>query len=268
MKINSWVFYLQFTAEPHNATMSMKSAAYVAKVRYDEKAAHTYERYDERKHRAEIHLIDRALALLPQPGTMLDLPCGTGRLVPHLTAHGMQLTCADFSESMRQLARERILLTGLPVPVEAQDIESLTFPDGSFDYAISFRMFHHFPNPQTRERAIHELCRVTRRDVLLSYFSPWSVTSCMRRFRAWRGGRVSHKISTPLREVKSYFARQGFRLVKDFARTPLIHTLHLAVFERVTPILNSTPAQTATSIPTRPMSLPAVPRSEPVLHRD
>ena len=46
------------------------------------------------------------------------------------------------------------------------------------------------------------------------------------------GGRKSDKHSTPLTEVKRYFTRAGFRFVKDFARTPLIHTLHVAVFER------------------------------------
>jgi hypothetical protein len=46
------------------------------------------------------------------------------------------------------------------------------------------------------------------------------------------GGRTSAKHSTPLSEVREYFAQAGFGLVKDFAQMPLVHTLHLAVFER------------------------------------
>ena len=46
------------------------------------------------------------------------------------------------------------------------------------------------------------------------------------------GGRKSDKHPTSLTEVKRYFAKAGFRFVKDFARTPIIHSLHVAVFER------------------------------------
>ncbi len=58
------------------------------------------------------------------------------------------------------------------------------------------------------------------------------ITSVKRSLRAAMGGRASEKHSTSLSEVKRYFAKAGFKFVKDFARTPLIHTLHVAVFER------------------------------------
>jgi hypothetical protein len=79
---------------------------------------------------------------------------------------------------------------------------------------------------------VTELCRVARQYVALSYFSPASVTSVKRQIRAAIGGRRSDKHPTPLSEVQGYFTKAGFRLVKDFAQMPLIHTLHLAVFER------------------------------------
>ena len=68
--------------------------------------------------------------------------------------------------------------------------------------------------------------------MVLSYFSPVSVTSIKRRMTAALGGKRSQKHSTSLREIEGYFARNGFRLVKNFARMPVVHTLHLAVFER------------------------------------
>jgi hypothetical protein len=33
--------------------------------------------------------------------------------------------------------------------------------------------------------------------------------------------------------VAGYFAQAGFKLARDFAQLPLIHTLHIALFERV-----------------------------------
>ncbi len=98
---------------------------------------------------------------------------------------------------------------------------------------ISFRLFHHFPNAEIRQRAVRELCRVAGQFVVLSYFSAASVTSLKRKLRVAMGGRTSAKHSTPLSEVRDYFARAGFRFVKDFAQMPFIHTLHVAVFERM-----------------------------------
>jgi len=75
---------------------------------------------------------------------------------------------------------------------------------------------------------------VARQYVVISYFSPVSVTSVKRSLRAAMGGRASEKHSTSLSEVKRYFAKARFKFVKHFARTPIIHTLHVAVFERDT----------------------------------
>jgi hypothetical protein len=77
------------------------------------------------------------------------------------------------------------------------------------------------------------LCRVARKYVAMSYFSPASVTSVKRTLRAAFGGKKSEKHSTPLGEVEGYFAKAGFRLVRDFAQLPWVHTMHLALFERV-----------------------------------
>jgi hypothetical protein len=90
-------------------------------------------------------------------------------------------------------------------------------------------LFHHFPTPEIRQRVVSELCRVAAKSVALSYFSPRSVQSLRRKL----SGKDRDRFATSLSEVEGYFARAGFRLVKDFAQTPFIHTLHLAVFERM-----------------------------------
>jgi ubiquinone/menaquinone biosynthesis C-methylase UbiE len=133
---------------------------------------------------------------------------------------------------MLAITRENVAKQGLSCRVEQQDVEKLTYADRSFPAVISFRLFHHFPNPEIRQRAVTELCRVADQYVALSYFSPVSVTSFKRKVRVAMGGRASDKHPTSLREVRGYFARAGFRLVKDFAQLPVVHTLHLAVFQR------------------------------------
>ncbi|MBI2929424.1 MAG: class I SAM-dependent methyltransferase [Verrucomicrobia bacterium] len=212
--------------------MTDQSVAYRGRVKYDEKTAREYQSCDERKHRAEMRLIDRAFALVPKTHRVLDVPCGGGRVTVRLAEQGYAVSAADLSDAMIAIARETLAQHGLPVPVEKQDVERLTYPDRHFDTVVSFRLFHHFPTTEIRERVVKELCRVARQTVVLSYFSPWSPTSLKRTLRAALGGKKSQKHATPLAEVERYFGGCGFRLVKNFARQALVHSLHVAVFER------------------------------------
>ena len=212
--------------------MSNETAAYAGRVKYNETAAKRYQVRKRGKHVAEMKLIDRAFARIPKSHRVLDVPCGGGRVTVHLGLQGYAMASADLSDAMLAITRENVATNGLSCLVEKQDIEKLTYPDQHFDSLISFRLFHHFPNAEIRQRAVSELCRVTKHFVALSYFSPASVTTLQRKLRAALGGKKSDKHATSLAEVEGYFARAGFKLVKNIARTPLLHTLHVAVFQR------------------------------------
>jgi len=149
-----------------------------------------------------------------------------------LAGKGYQATGADLSEPMLAIARENVQKAGLGIAIEQQDVESLSYANRSFDAVVCFRLFHHFPTREIRERVVRELCRVAGRFVVLSFFSPYSITSTKRRLRAALGLGLLRHHQTPLREVRGYFENAGFNLVKNFAQFPVLHTLHLAVFER------------------------------------
>ncbi len=205
---------------------------YLGRVKYTPEKARAYQNFKPGKLRAELRLVERAFGIVPK-GRVLDAPCGGGRVTLMLADKGYSMTAGDLSESMIEITRENIAARGLDIPVQQADVERLTFGDRSFDSVISFRLFHHFPTPEVRARVVKELCRVANQHVAISYFSPLSFTSMKRRLRAARGGRQSQKFSTPLKEVRGYFEACGFELVKDFARLNYIHTLHMAVFRRV-----------------------------------
>ena len=213
--------------------MHSLTAGYRGRFKYDSRTATAYQQVDPDKHQAEMRLVDRVLSMVPPAHRVLDLPCGGGRLSLHVSQRGYQVTAADLSDAMIAIAGSTLHAHGLTHGVDKQDIEHTTYADRAFDTVFSFRLFHHFPNADIRQRAVSELCRISGRYVAMSYFSPWSVTSIKRRIRVLRGGRPSEKHSTSLSEVEAYFARAGFRLVRDFARSPFIHTLHLALFERI-----------------------------------
>ena len=213
--------------------MHSLTAGYRGRFKYDNRTATAYQQVDPDKHQAEMRLVDKVLPLVPPAHRVLDLPCGGGRLSLHVSQRGYQVKAADLSDAMIAIAEQTLQAHGLTQGVDKQDVEHTTYPDRAFDTVFSFRLFHHFPNADIRQRAVSELCRISGRYVAMSYFSPWSVTSIKRRIRELRGGRKSEKHATSLREVEAYFAHAGFRLVQDFARSPFIHTLHLALFERI-----------------------------------
>jgi ubiquinone/menaquinone biosynthesis C-methylase UbiE len=208
--------------------MTTSTDSYAGRTKYDAQRAAKYKHKRPEKHTAEMRLIDRAFQLVPKSQTVLDAPCGTGRLTMHLAQAGYRVTAADLSEAMLAVTRETV---GPAIPVERQDVEKFTYADRHFDTVVCFRLFHHFPSPEIRQRVVRELCRVAGQSVVLSYFAP-ALGTLKRKLREAKGGKLSKKYVTPLREVRGYFANAGFRLVKDFAQWPVVHTLHVAVFER------------------------------------
>lgn len=212
--------------------MNAPETGYFGKYKYDEQRAQAYQQISLRKNRAEMSLVDRALNYM-NDGSLLDVPCGGGRVSIRAAMRGFEVTAADISEPMLDLTRAAALSSGVDVTTGMQDIERLDYADRSFDHAICFRLLHHFPSVHLRRQAVTELCRVTRRVVAVSYFSPHSVTSIRRRLRLALFGVEFKKHACPLPELESHFEAEGFRLVADHARLRYLRSLHLAVFERV-----------------------------------
>jgi len=200
---------------------------------YDSEQAQRYQQTKSpRKHRAEMRLVERALAFVSRDARLLDVPCGYGRVMEHLHARGYRVSGADLSEPMLELARANLGARGWSGSLERQDLLALGYPDRAFDALICFRVFHHLPDADTRQAVVAELCRVAAGHVLLSYISPTSFTSRLASLRAAWGGKARGRHATALGELDGYFERCGFRLVRDLARLRLVHSLHLSVWER------------------------------------
>jgi ubiquinone/menaquinone biosynthesis C-methylase UbiE len=203
---------------------------YKTRIKQDTDTAQRYTRRKERKHAGEMRLIATAIDSLPNPMKYLDIPCGAGRATILLGRKGNTCISADIGDGVLEVAKNEIAKAGIESEVLKLDLERIDLPDNSIDASLAFRIFHHFPGAEVRSRVVAELCRVSRRYVLISYLTPWSYTNTKRRLRAALGGKVSRQHATPLSEVKAYFTAQKFRLVNDYAISPF-NSLRLAVFE-------------------------------------
>lgn len=155
------------------------------------------------------------LRALREPGSIrsvLDLPCGTGRLTRLLMEAGFQYTGADQSEAMLTVAREKV--SDFPdAPLIIADATGLPFADDSFDCVVCVRFLNLFPSAM-RQPMLREMRRVSRRFLLAE--SRYS-----RELTWWR----------PLAAALSRRSREHYvldqALWKDFAETGWkLHRLH------------------------------------------
>lgn len=114
-------------------------------------------------------------------GRVLEIGCGTGwttqLLLQHLAA--TQITAVDFDERQIDAAKHRFAGIGLAnskIQFLQGDATELSLPDGSFDAAFEFHVFHHIKN---YVKAIRETLRILKpgghfyaMDLGRAFFSP------------------------------------------------------------------------------------------------
>lgn len=166
-------------------------------------------------HKLELSLIDKALkkaGTIP-PASILDLPCGTGRLSLYLSRRGYQVTGMDISREMIDRAEEKIRRYQLEsiFRVAVGDAETLPYPADSFTTCVSLRLFGHTP-PPVRQRIIGELKRVSRRFLILGYYHRCTLQNLLRREARKRRGIMWFPV-TP-KEVRIELAGAGLREIE------------------------------------------------------
>ena len=207
---------------------------YTQRVKQNAHTAEDYLSRPSKKHNAEMQLIRRALKKAQPPTTILDAPCGVGRATILLASLGYDATGLDLGVGAVEVADRELKKSGQKGRIVQGNLTSLDYDDASFDAILCFRLYHHFPNNETRDAIVTELCRVAKDTVLISYFSPYSVTSIKRKVRTKLGlgqGR-SIQFATSLKSLVEKFSTEGFALKADVPQRRFLHTLHLAVFER------------------------------------
>lgn len=124
--------------------------------------------YGRLAHEIEAKALDAAAQkYFTRGGTVLDIPCGTGRLFPVLIDAGLSVTGGDISEQMLEVARRRFAGQS-GVSFQKVDAENMTFPDNTFDYVTSYRLMCHLP-PEVRTRVLNEMIRVCKKTLVINY---------------------------------------------------------------------------------------------------
>lgn len=169
-----------------------------------------HRQWSDKRERALLH---RFFGRLGRVGTILDLPCGHGRLSTLLASHCDRLIEGDWSFTMVSLnqrdhggeRRHYVRASALEIPL----------PDRAVDVAVSFRLSHHLETQELRERHLRELFRVADKAVIATWFSATSLKNLLRELRV-RIGRKRPKNVLRNARVREIAAACGFR--QDLAR--------------------------------------------------
>jgi len=132
--------------------------------------------------RREFKLLTELLGSQGRSEILLDLPSGGGRLSPAIAPHADLVIEADIA-----LGQSRVGMQELSVDVPQVWMTASAFhiplEDRSVDGVVSCRLCHHLPTLGERERLVHELLRVSRRFVVMTFFDYHSVKNILRRAR-------------------------------------------------------------------------------------
>jgi len=203
------------------------------RVKSDPVSAQLYTNRKPRKHQFEMQMVTEAFQMIPatQVNTVLDAPCGVGRISLWLAQKGVEVTAVDLGEAATRITENLLGEHHLQGNVECRDIMNMGFNEGQFDASICFRLLHHFSETRDQQALVDELCRVTSGYVVISYFSKYSVTSIRRKVRKFFTGKPVKQNPLSLNQLKGLFDRNDFLLLGTVRRSGFLHSLQLAVFE-------------------------------------
>ena len=111
-------------------------------------------------------------------------------------------------------------------PTAVADAFSLPFPDRTFDLVHCMRLLHHFPEPASRILLLSELARVTRRQVLFSFYRRGTLQGIRRSLR------TSARVALPLSVLRDEARSAGLTLRGVVSLLPFVREQTLVLAER------------------------------------
>lgn len=191
-------------------------------------------KYDNEWHKRmttkwEYAVIAKCFRIAGEQEVILDMPCGAGRLFPAYRPFGKRFVCMDVSHEMIKFSREN--LAEWKPSMGVGSAFQLPLKDGAVDCAFSARLFHHVPDEKERLQYIRELCRVSRKWVVFTYFHTWSLKNILRIVRR-PFNRKKPKVTMTTGQLREFVAGVGWEVVKSIPLVRFSSGHHYAVLRR------------------------------------
>ena len=128
--------------------------------------------------RIEQQIVADLVRELAPGATVLDVPCGNGRMTQLLDRADLSVIAMDFAHEMLK-AMELRKIDGRGSCRVQGDVIHLPLPDKSVDLVVNMRLMHHIADPAMQGRMYRQLARVTRGLVITTFWT----THCWRYIR-------------------------------------------------------------------------------------
>jgi ubiquinone/menaquinone biosynthesis C-methylase UbiE len=180
---------------------------------------------------AERRVLERVLRSMPPGATVLDAPCGTGRLLEVFLERGARAVAADISGEMITVARRRTARWNSRVRFARMDFLEIPLADRSVAATFSIRFLPHI-SPAERVRMLREFRRVSQQWVVISYSlsTPWH--RLRRGIKGWLGHPkpVRHPVTS--QALAQELSQAGLREVKRLWTFPVLSEQVVVVCDR------------------------------------
>ena len=208
------------------------AGGYAGRTKYDEPGrAARYAGRSPRRQAEEWRLVRRALEGDPWPKTVLDAPCGAGRLAAEFLARGSTVRGADLSPAMRDEATRALAGREGFLGVEALDLEGASPPFAwRAELVVCFRFLHHLPDAAARARVLRTLAALSTDRVLVSFHHPVSVHHLARAIRRAFTGTHGDRHAILLGPLREEAAAAGLSFVRAKALAAYRRDLWVALF--------------------------------------
>ncbi|MBI5191813.1 MAG: class I SAM-dependent methyltransferase [Nitrospirae bacterium] len=175
---------------------------------------------NKRKLLAISKAIDLAASMGNAIHSAIDIPCGTGRIMPFLLSKNIKLTGSDISHEMMQVAQGKVRDSSLSNGFVRCDAEKLPFADGSFDSIFSIRFLFHLPT-DVRRRALREMARISRRWVIVDYRHKYTMKYRLKHLKGKLGLSTKQYNRVSVEDISKDFNEAGLKLIKIFPTYPI-----------------------------------------------
>jgi SAM-dependent methyltransferase len=154
------------------------------------------------------------IAAIPPGSTVLDLPCGTGRVTRLIAEAGHRVLAGDSSSHMVDATRANLMPQFPDVTAEVMDAMNTGLSDQSVDAVVCNRLLHHFPDAASRIGVLSEFARVSRGLVIVSFSCSFGLDVTWQKFtRRLQGRKLRHYHPISLQQFRDEFGHAGLHAV-------------------------------------------------------
>ena len=163
----------------------------------------------------EKRTIAKCFSSLPKGLTVVDIPCGTGRLAETLLHSGYKVHGMDISGEMLEVAKKRLQFAQSRFTCEVADARKATGEHAIYDGALCARVLMHFPLSEQIE-FLSGVAALSQSVVVINH----SLDSSYQRLRRWFKRLLGHQASAnfPItnRDIKTLLQASGLRETKRY----------------------------------------------------